>query len=429
MAELTLSIKPDTLTLSRDHRRIVAFDREGRWTTLFLDGVVYQRGLSGQVVEKAVTEEDGASRKRLRALSPGERARLAGVTAELAGEAQRQLEHGDGQLRWELPPRVAHLLREAALPPEELARPWLERALAWDERRLEEDVRRFLEVYQPVSILPPDQYRAVYLQATTGCSYNKCAFCDLYRDRPFAAKTVDEFRRHVAAVRRFLGGTALGRRTLFLGDGNALMAPTDRLLHWMAEASSVFPLAPGATAAERIRYVESHPGTYEGFYVFQDLFHTREKSVAELEALAAAGLRRVYLGVETGSEALSRFLHKPGRPSYALQAVRNLHRAGLAVGLILLLGAGGEAYAEEHVSATAELINQMELGPEDLIYYSPIVEIPGLPYQRAMDAQSIRRLDEAELEEQRRRLDEAIRAPRWPRGPRRSLYDLREFVY
>ncbi|MDI3298478.1 MAG: radical SAM protein [Bacillota bacterium] len=429
MAELTLSIKPDTLTLSREHRRIVAFDREGRWTTVFVDGVAYQRGLSGQVLEKALQPENGGLRKRLRALSPEERARLAEMTAELAGEARLRLERGDGLLRWELPPLVARVLEEAALRPEALALPWLERALAWDGARLEGDARRFLDVYQPISILPPDQYRAVYLQATSGCSYNKCSFCDLYRDRRFAMKTVEEFRRHVEAVRDFLGRTALGRRTLFLGDGNALMAPTDRLLHWMETASSVFPLAPGATIAERLRYVESHPGSYEGFYIFQDLFHTREKPVAELQALAAHGLRRVYLGVETGSEALSRFLHKPGRPSYALQAVRNLHRAGLAVGLILLLGAGGSAYAAEHVVQTADLLNRMELGPDDLIYYSPIVEIPGLPYQQAMDAEGIRRLDEAELEEQRRLLDAAIRAPRWPRGPRRSLYDIREFVY
>lgn len=429
MAEWTFSIKPDTLTLSQEHRRIVSFDREGRWSTIFLEGVTYQRGLSGQVLQRSLRPGAEGPRKELRPLAPEERARLAETTAELAQEALRELEAGDGLVRWELPPVVARALEDASIPPERLAQPWLERALSWDGERLEEDAERFLEVYQPITILPPDQYRAIYLQATHGCSYNKCAFCDLYRDRRFAVKTVEEFRRHVESVRDFLGKTALGRRTLFLGDGNALMAPTDRLLRWLEVASEIFPLAPGGSTAERLRYVESHPGTYEGFYVFQDLFHTREKSVAELQALAGRGLRRVYLGLETGSEALSRFLHKPGRPSMALQAVTNLHRAGLAVGIILLLGAGGSAYDEEHVRATADLLNQMDLGPDDLVYYSPIVEIPGLPYQKVMDAEGIRRLEPSELERQRQRLDEAIRAPLWPRGPRRSLYDIREFVY
>ena len=37
-------------------------------------------------------------------------------------------------------------------------------------------------VYSPVGILPPDQYLALVVQATRGCAFNTCTFCDLYRD-------------------------------------------------------------------------------------------------------------------------------------------------------------------------------------------------------------------------------------------------------
>ena len=50
------------------------------------------------------------------------------------------------------------------------------------------DISRFHQIYKPISILPPDQYQALVLQATEGCSFNTCTFCALYRDRRFHIK-------------------------------------------------------------------------------------------------------------------------------------------------------------------------------------------------------------------------------------------------
>ena len=107
------------------------------------------------------------------------------------------------------------------------------RAARLDAARLTADAARFAEVYRPVSILPPDQYLALVLQATEGCSYNRCTFCNFYRDRPFRVKTPEELPAHIAAVRAFFG-PALGlRKTLFLADANALVAPMSRLRAWL----------------------------------------------------------------------------------------------------------------------------------------------------------------------------------------------------
>ena len=40
----------------------------------------------------------------------------------------------------------------------------------------------------------PTSTSSVVLQPTEGCHYNRCTFCDLYRDRPFRIKTPAEFR-------------------------------------------------------------------------------------------------------------------------------------------------------------------------------------------------------------------------------------------
>ena len=53
------------------------------------------------------------------------------------------------------------------------------------------------------------------------------------------------------------------------------------------------------------------------------------------------GLRQLYLGLESGSDEVRRTLSKGGTAQDAVQTVARLHGAGLAVGIIVLLGAGG----------------------------------------------------------------------------------------
>ena len=93
----------------------------------------------------------------------------------------------------------------ALIPPDErdpgivVAMQWLDAVVQWDFASLEQDARRYHRIYKPVSILPPDQYLSVVLQATEGCSYNECSFCTFYRDRKFRIKEVAEFSTHIGA--------------------------------------------------------------------------------------------------------------------------------------------------------------------------------------------------------------------------------------
>src|SRR5690606_30427165 len=87
-----------------------------------------------------------------------------------------------------------------------------EEILRWTPERLLAEKERFDQVYRPISILPPDQYLSIVLQATEGCTWNRCTFCTFYQDRPFRAKTEDEFARHVEGVRALLGKGVLMRK-------------------------------------------------------------------------------------------------------------------------------------------------------------------------------------------------------------------------
>ena len=42
---------------------------------------------------------------------------------------------------------------------------------------------------------PPYEASSFIIQATTGCTHNKCRFCNLYKDECFSMTPLDEWRK------------------------------------------------------------------------------------------------------------------------------------------------------------------------------------------------------------------------------------------
>lgn len=245
------------------------------------------------------------------------------------------------------------------------------------------------------------------MQATHGCSWNRCTFCDFYRGRTFRARTPEEFAAHARAVRDLLGGGALLRRRIFLADGDALVMSNTRLLPLLALARDAFPGRPVGG--------------------FVDVFAGQGKVSAEWADLAAAGLERVQVGIETGHDPLLAWLDKPGSAAQARDFVASLKAARLSVSVILLCGAGGDRFGRRHVEDTAALIEALPLAPGDVVYLSPFIERPGSAYAARSRADGVRALSSEEIEAQHRALRDAVR--RAHPGVKAARYDIREFVY
>ncbi|NPA30525.1 MAG: radical SAM protein, partial [Chloroflexi bacterium] len=296
-------------------------------------------------------------------------------------------------------------------PPPDM-RPRLAAALAFDEDASRADAARFAQVYRPIGILPPDQYLAVVVQITEGCAFNTCTFCTFYRGQPFRIKSPSQVDAHARAVRDFLGPGLPMRRGIFLGAANALVAPMRRLL----------------PALERVRAVFPEP-RFADLYAFVDAFSGERKTPADYAALAARGLRRVYIGLESGHGPLLRFLRKPGEPDDALAAVQAMKAAGLSVGIIILLGAGGHTFAAGHVRDTIALLNALPLARDDILYFSELVVTPDMPYAHDAVREGIRPLSPAEQRDQMQAIVQGLRFTDPQTRPRISRYDIREFVY
>ncbi len=394
---LTLSAKTNCLTLSLQSgaaSTVYSYDNTGRLWTAMHAGVSYRRGLDGKMVAKWQTGRDARERRWLSQL---EAKTVLEEARSLAAQLQADL--ASGSLAF------SGLLEGGALAV-------LARAAGFGESQYQADVAGYNAIYQPVGILPPDQYMAVVLQAAEGCSFNTCTFCNFYKDRRFRIKTPTEFRAHAKAVREFLAEGLSLRRTVFLGDANAIVIPMPRLLPLLEIVHEVFDV-------DRLG----------GLYAFLDGFSGEKKTPADFAALARLGLQRVYIGLESGHDPLLRFIKKPGHAEDAVQAVHTMKNSGLAVAVIVLLGAGGQQFAQAHTAATIDVLNRMQLDADDLIYFSELVETEGLEYTRDAFSAELSPLTLAQRLAQGEAIERALRFDDARGTPHISRYDIREFVY
>ncbi len=396
-SSVTLSLKPICVTLSLEtatSSRVFSFDLEGRLWTALVDEISYRRGLDGKIVAK--WKKENGDRER-RWLSEDEAGQITRLARQIINDFYADYSANQMNLSQEIPPQDFQSLIKAAYfnPQKEIS-----------------DIQNYHRVYKPVGILPPDQYMSVVLQLTEGCSFNTCTFCNFYRDRPFRIKGPDEFKTHAIAVKDFLGQGLSLRRTIFLGDANALVTPTKKLISNLEVIHQIYDV-------EKLG----------GIYAFLDGFSGEKKTKQDYQDLAELGLKRIYIGMESGNPELLKFLQKPGSPNDVVEAVQNIKSGGIAVGIIILLGAGGKQYALNHIRDTVKVINQMPLDLDDIIYFSELIEGDELQYSQdayRSDLQpltALERIQQGEVIE-----DKLIFSPN--RGtPHISRYDIREFVY
>jgi radical SAM superfamily enzyme YgiQ (UPF0313 family) len=200
---------------------------------------------------------------------------------------------------------------------------------------------------------PPSEADSYILQATIGCSWNHCTYCDMYRDKQFRVRPLEESLADLDAA-----GSAFGEgvEKVFVADGDALVLETEHGLALLERARRVFPKLRRVSCYAMARNV-------------------LEKSDADLVRLRAAGLETLYIGPESGDDATLKRIAKGDDAAAHVEAAKRAHAAGMSLSVIALLGIGGER-ADEHARATAELVTRMD--PE---YFAAltVTVVPGTP--------------------------------------------------
>jgi radical SAM superfamily enzyme YgiQ (UPF0313 family) len=187
---------------------------------------------------------------------------------------------------------------------------------------------------------PPSEAHSLIIQVTVGCSHNKCAFCNMYKDKKFSVTP----REQVLEDLRWARAQYPRVERFFLADGDALILPTDRLLEILGDIRALFP------ECTRISTYAS-PKSILG------------KSPEDLSALRKAGLDFAYLGLETGNEALLQKINKGVTVAQQVEAGQKLKSAGLTLSVTAISGlAGSNGDWQAHAIDTAKALNAM--GPD-----------------------------------------------------------------
>ncbi len=226
---------------------------------------------------------------------------------------------------------------------------------------------------------PPSEAASYLLRVTVGCSYNRCTFCAMYRDRPFRVRRLEAIAAEIDAA----AARDPGVRRVFLADGDALIARASLL----------------AAVLERLR--AAWPGLQRvSCYASPQALLAR--SEAEMAALRELGLSLYYLGVESGEDRVLAALEKGVTAAEMVAGAAKATAAGVKLSTIILLGAGGRSLSEPHARASAAVINRIQ--PRYLSTLA-LIPVPGTP------------------------LHEQVAAGRFQLpGPRELLEELRTFV-
>ncbi len=193
------------------------------------------------------------------------------------------------------------------------------------------------QIYEGSVFRPPSEARSLILQATIGCSHNKCTFCITYRDKEFRIKSFEDIKNDVETVLPYYGDT----KRIFLADGNSLIIPTDDLQKILRLLRESFP------KLERI-----------GIYGCpQDIL---KQSVSELKTLRDSGLGIIYLGLESGSDMILKRVRKGVSSKRMIEAANRVKEADITLSVIFILGLGGKEHSKEHATETATVLSKMD---------------------------------------------------------------------
>ena len=200
---------------------------------------------------------------------------------------------------------------------------------------------------------PPSEAYSLIVQVTYGCSHNGCCFCDMYDDKTFALRPMEEIREDFEMARARYA--RVGR--VFLADGDALARSAEDLITVLKWVYELFP------ECERVTCYAS-PGSIQR--------HTED----ELRAIRRAGLTMVYMGLESGCDAVLERMNKGHDSAAIIAAGQKVRRCGFALSVTAISGLGSVELWREHAASTARAFSAMN--PEYIGLLTLMVE-PGTP--------------------------------------------------
>ncbi len=196
-------------------------------------------------------------------------------------------------------------------------------------------------MYEQGPIRPPSEANSLLVRVTRNCPWNQCLFCPAYKGTKFSRRTVEEVKRDLDMMAEDYGKYSISVRTVFLQDADSLVLKTDDLLEILTYITQKFPSVSRITSYARATTL-------------------RRKSVEELKMLKEAGLNRIHVGMESGSEEVLKLMKKGITTSDIIEGAMKVKDAGIELSEYIMPGLGGKGLSEIHAKETARVLNIIE---------------------------------------------------------------------
>jgi len=228
-------------------------------------------------------------------------------------------------------------------------------------------------------IRPPNEARSLLLRFTRNCPWNKCSFCPVYKGRSFSRRSLQEIKDDIDAARSILDdfqalcessgsgdrGTKAavnrvftdprydscyrhvvswhvnGEGTVFIQDANSVMMRTEDLTEALTHLRARVPGIRRVTSYGRSNTLS-------------------RKSLEELTAIREAGLDRIHIGLESGSDNVLKLVRKGTTARQHVDAGRKVVEAGMTLSEYIMPGLGGKAWSREHALETARVLDEID---------------------------------------------------------------------
>jgi len=209
-------------------------------------------------------------------------------------------------------------------------------------------------------IRPPSEARSLLIRLTRNCPWNKCLFCGVYKGTQFSRRSVKEIKEDIQTITRImqelkelswrLGSSGqvddavitrvvhqpdhshayrnvaawmyYQEYTVFLQDGNNLILPSKDLVEVLNFLRQEIPQITRITSYARAKTVS-------------------RKNLEELIAIRKAGLDRIHIGMESGSDAVLQLMNKGVTAAEQTEAGKKAKEAGMTVSEYWMPGLGG----------------------------------------------------------------------------------------